>query len=134
MISEHLINRVGLEDLSPCRRGGAVVEQHRDDLDVFAWLREETCACAVENLLDLGGGIVVEGAAEEMLACGDVSVWVPLVHVREVVFHRLRGEEGHVFYLEGLENVGLDVVGQRLAGYALDENASPINSCLERQC
>lgn len=131
LVAEHLVDGFGLEDLLAGVWGGAVVEQGGDDFDVFAGLGEEACAGGVEDILLLFGSVGVEGTAEEVFAGGDVTVGVALMHVREVVFHGLWGEEGHVLDTQWRKDVGIDVLGEGLPGHSLDENACPVDSSLE---
>lgn len=94
-------------------------------------MREEACSGGVEDLFDLSRGVGVEGTTQEVLPCGDVAVGVPLVHVCEVIFHGLGGEEGHVFYAKGGEDVGAYIVGKGLPGDSFHEYACPVNIGLD---
>lgn len=71
-------------------------------------------------------------AAEEVVVLAEGAVWCAGVHVRESALHVVVREHADTFDAEGLEDVLLEVVVQRHAGYSLDDCACPINVCLSR--
>lgn len=64
---------------------------------------------------------------EEVITPGELAVWCPLVHVGQVLLHRLIRNEGNVLEAKGLEDVSLEVVVQRETGDSFDENSCPVN-------
>lgn len=54
-------------------RGLAVVEERREDLDVFCWFAEAACAAAVEEAILFFFGFGEEGFAEDVISA---EIWV----------------------------------------------------------
>jgi hypothetical protein len=81
LVLEHFIHGFGLENLCFGGGTGAVVEKCGDYFCIFAGLGEKACAGGVEDFFFLGRCVFVEGPAEKVFACGEMSVWIASVHV-----------------------------------------------------
>ena len=66
LVREHLLDGLGLKDLSPSGRMRAVVEEHRDDLAVFCGASEAASAAGVEGAFPFFLTQGQEGAAVEV--------------------------------------------------------------------
>jgi hypothetical protein len=60
-------------------------------------LGEDACAGGVKRFLLLGVTKLIQRFPKQMLSRPNMSIWVALVHVCEMFFHFLSGEERHIF-------------------------------------
>jgi hypothetical protein len=66
-----------------------------------------------------------------MISPCDSAIWVPLMHVYEVVFHLLCREKCYISDAKRLEDVFLEVFIEREARDAFNKYTSPFNIDLE---
>lgn len=63
-----------------------------------------------------------------MVTLEDLALGRFLMHISKVLLHALRREHGDVLYTQGLEDVLLEVIVERHAGYTFYDGTGPVDA------